>query len=92
MLWCPKCHRQKWCSVAGDHGAAAIPLKVLKCFLLQVMLVAVTVSSLHLPCASFPILLFCKIGHDGSGTHLLVSDLMLIIYLCGELLPHAVML
>lgn len=85
-------NRQKWCSVAGDDGAAAIPLKVLKFVLFQVMPVAVAVSWLHLPCASFPISLFCKIGHDGSGTHLLVSDLMLIIHLCGELLPHAVML
>lgn len=85
-------NRQKWCSVAGDHGAAGIPLKVLKFFLFQVMPVVVAVSSLHLPCASFPILPFCKIGHDGSGTHLLVSDLMLIIYLCGELFPYAVML
>lgn len=85
---------QKWCSVAGDHGAAAIPLKVLKFFLFQVMLwqFLLLAVSLHLPRASFPILPFCKIGHDGSGTHLLVSDLILIIYICGELFPHEVML
>lgn len=48
--------------------------------------------SLGLPCASFEILPFCKGNHDRSEAHLLMPDLMLINYICGDLFLHEIIL
>lgn len=49
-------------------------------------------ASLHLPCMPFEILPFCKDSHDRSEAHLLMPDLILINYICGDLFLHDVIL